>query len=213
MFREDAVVPAPAGYDAAQAATLPCAALTAWNAVADTRPGDTVLTLGSGGVSTFALQFAKAAGARVIVTSSSDEKLARLRAMGADIAINYRDEPHWDRTVLRETGGKRVDRVVELGGAATLPRSLAVVRPGGEVTMIGVLTSGTIDPTAILYSGACVRGAMVGSREMFEAMNQMIAQHSVRPIIDRIYPMEAVQDAYRHLESGTHLGKIVVSIP
>lgn len=198
-----------------EAATLPCAAVTAWNALFGDRrlqPGETVLVLGTGGVSVFALQFAHAAGARVIATSSSAEKLARVRALGASDGINYRDTPDWQDAVRDLTGGRGADYVVEVGGAGTLPRSISAARIGGQVALIGVLTGGQIDPAPIMRRNVTVRGIFVGSREMFEAMNRAIAQHRLRPVIDRVFPFENAADAYRHLQSAAHVGKVVISI-
>ncbi len=198
-----------------QAATLPCAAVTAWNALfghRPVRPGDTVLTLGTGGVSIFAIQFAHAAGARVIATSSSDEKLDRARELGATDLINYRHTPEWDEEVLRLTDGRGVDHVVEVGGAGTMMRSIRATCRGGQVSVIGVLTSGQIDPTLVLLKGIILRGIFVGSREMFEAMNRAIAVNKIEPVIDRTFGFDEAKDAYRHLESGKHLGKVVIKI-
>jgi NADPH:quinone reductase-like Zn-dependent oxidoreductase len=210
--QEDLVhFPAHLSYE--EAATLPCAAVTAWNALFGGRrlqPGETVLVLGTGGVSIFALQFARLAGARVIATSSSAEKLARARALGAAEGVNYREHPEWHRQVQKLTDGRGVDYVVEVGGAGTLPRSIAAARVGGEVALIGVLTGGEIDPTPIMRRNVTLRGIFVGSREMFEAMNRAIAQHALRPVIDKVFPFEQAQDAYRHLQGASHVGKVVI---
>lgn len=212
IFREDAVVHAPAGLSAHEAATLPCAAVSAWNGVMNVRAQDTILIQGTGGVSLFALQFAKAAGARVIATSSSDEKIARLRSLGADETINYLSEPDWEQAVRRVTGGRGVDLVVEVGGGGTLAKSLASTVTGGEIALIGVLTQGKIDPYSILHAAVSVRPIIVGSREMFEAMNRRIVQHAIRPIIDRTFPFEEAPAAYRYLEAAGHFGKVVIDI-
>lgn len=214
-FDESGIVKIPDSLSFAEAATLPCAALTAWNALQGLRgllPGETVLCLGTGGVATFALQFARAAGARVIVTSSSDAKLAKAKALGADHGINYHAIPEWDKSVLDLTAGEGVDLVVETGGPGTLARSIACTRREGSVQMIGVLSLGTIDPMPILTGGIIVRGVMIGSREMFHAMNAAIVQGNWKPVIDRSFEFSAVREAYSHLKSATHFGKVVMTI-
>ena len=215
VFDAQGLVPIPEHLSYAQAATLPCAAVTAWNALYGARPlqpGQTVLILGTGGVSIFGLQFARAAGAQVIATSSSDEKLKRVRAMGASDTINYKTDPEWQDAVRELTGGRGVDHVIEVGGPGTLGRSLGAVRNGGMVTLIGVLTRGQIDPLAIFRSGAVVRPIYVGSRQMFEAMNRAITLNRLEPVIDRSFPFEEALLAYRHLKSATHVGKVVIEI-
>jgi NADPH:quinone reductase-like Zn-dependent oxidoreductase len=174
--------------------------------------GQTALVLGTGGVSIFALQFAHAMGARVIATSSSDEKLSRARALGASDGINYRQHEDWHREVRALTGGRGVDHVVEVGGPGTLQRSIGATRQGGIVSLIGVLTRGTLDPMAIFAGGAIIRPLYVGSRQMFEAMNRAIALHKIEPVIDRVFPFEEAPEAYRHLKGATHLGKVVIRI-
>ncbi|BBA32072.1 alcohol dehydrogenase [Methylocaldum marinum] len=210
----DAVVPVPEHLTDAEAATLPCAGVTAWHALVGSgrlRPGDTVLTLGTGGVSLFGLQFAKLAGARVIVTSSSDEKLARALDLGASEGINYRTVPEWGRLVRELTDGVGVDHVIEVGGAGTLGQSLRAVRMGGQISLIGVLSgAGQVDPTPILMKNVCVQGIFVGSRAMFESMNRAIAQHRMRPVVDRVFPFGELRDALRRMERGAHFGKIVL---
>jgi NADPH:quinone reductase-like Zn-dependent oxidoreductase len=215
VFDQQGLVHIPPHLSYAQAATLPCAAVTAWNALTGLNPilpGQTVLVLGTGGVSIFALQFAVAAGARVIATSSSDAKLQRARALGAADGINYTQTPEWQAEVRRLTMGRGVDHVVEVGGPGTLPRSIAAARLGGVVSMIGVLTRGQIDPLSILAGGVIVRGVFVGSRAMFESMNRAIALHEIEPVIDRIFPLEEAPHAYRTLKSAQHVGKIVISL-
>lgn len=203
----------PAGYTALQAATLPCAALTAWRGLmveARIKPGDTVLTQGTGGVSLFALQFAKAAGCRVIATSSSEAKLERLTAMGADEVIHYRETPEWGRRATELTDGRGVDVVVEIGGAGTLPQSIAAVRIGGHISLIGVLAgfSGEV-PTAQLFSrNATLKGITVGSRAQQLDMIAAIEANGIEPVIDRTFPLEGIADAFRHQESQKHFGKI-----
>ena len=215
-FDENGLVHLPDGLSFDEGAALPCAAVTAWNALMcgrrPVRPGDTVLTLGTGGVSVFAAQFAVAAGATVIGTTSSDAKRDRLRQLGATETVNYKAMPDWDKEVLRLTGGRGVDVVVEVGGAGTLPKSLRAVRRGGEVSVIGLLTGGggEINPLVLIPRAATMRGIYVGSREMFQDMNRAIVAQAIRPVIDRTFDFGQVHDAYRHLESGSHFGKVVV---
>lgn len=219
--REEVVAPTtsftrvPKGYSHAEAATLPCAALTAWRALfveARLRPGDTVLVLGTGGVSVFGLQFAKAAGARVIATSSSSAKLERLREHGADETINYREDPNWGRTARELTGGRGVDHVLEIGGAGTLAQSIAACGLRGNVSVIGALAGSTTEVSAFAIIGGNVRvtGLTVGSREQQLAMVRAIEANGIRPVIDSRYPLEGLADAFRHQESGRHFGKICV---
>lgn len=215
LARADACVAPPAHLSDEEAACLPCAGLTAWVAVVEqggVRAGDTVLVQGTGGVSTFALQFAKAAGARVIVTSSSAEKLAAARERGADEGIDYVATPDWHREVKRLTGGRGADLVVEVGGAGTLARSLGAVRVGGNVQVIGVLSGRTteLDLAPVLMQRLTLQGVIVGSRASFEAMNRAIDAHEIRPVIDRVFDFADAPAAFRHLESGGHQGKIVV---
>lgn len=215
LFDQDGVVRFPPHLSFEEAATLPCAGVTAWNALyggAPLRSGESVLTLGTGGVSIFALQFAHAAGARVIATSSSDAKLKRTASLGASAGINYREHPEWHRQVLSATGGRGVDHVVEVGGAGTLPRSVEATRQGGQIHLIGVLTGGEIDPTPVLRRTLFLRGLYVGSRQMFEAMNRAVDLHQIHPVIDGVFEFGQAVDAYRHLESRAHVGKIVIRI-
>jgi NADPH:quinone reductase-like Zn-dependent oxidoreductase len=217
LFDQQGLVTLPAHLSFEEGATLPCAALTAWNALfAGPRPltvGQTVLVLGTGGVSIFALQLAFAAGARVIATSSSDGKLAQAKALGASDGVNYRDHPDWQGPVRELTGGRGVDHVVEVGGPGTLPRSIEAARQGGNIHLIGVLTGGgTIDPSVVLRRGVVLRGIYVGSRQMFEAMNQAIALHGIVPVIDRVFGLEDTKDAYRHLQAQGHVGKVVIRL-
>ena len=208
---------APQGYSHAEAATLTCAGLTAWRALfVDYRvkPGDTVLVQGTGGVSIFALQFAKAAGARVIATSSSDDKLERVRALGADETINYREVEAWGPKAFEMTGGRGVDCVVEIGGAGTLDQSMMATRVGGHIALIGVL-AGFAGPvqTALLFSkNLTVQGLTVGSRAMQQAMIRAIEAKGLRPVISDSFALADLADAFRHQESGRHFGKIAVEI-
>lgn len=198
-----------------EAATLPCAAVTAWNALITSgklAAGETVLVQGTGGVSIFALQFARMLGARVIATSSQDSKLARARALGASDGINYKSTPKWGAAARDLTAGQGVDHVVEVGGAGTLTQSLHAVRIGGKISLIGVLASGEFNPTPILMKGVTVNGILVGSREMFEAMNRAIDLNGLKPIVDRVFLFAELPEAMRYMESGSHFGKIVLRI-
>jgi NADPH:quinone reductase-like Zn-dependent oxidoreductase len=210
----EGVVPIPEHLTDEEGATLPCAAVTAAHALFhadDVKPGDTVLIQGTGGVSLFALQFARARGARVIATSSSDAKLARVQELGASEGINYKTTPEWGDRARELTGGIGVDHIVDVGGSGTFPQSLRAVRMGGRVSLIGILSgSGPVDPLPILMKGVCVQGIFVGSRAMFEAMNGVLARHELRPIVDKVFPFGELREALRHMESGSHFGKIVL---
>ena len=201
-----------------EAATLPCAAVTAWNSLVDhgrVKAGETVVLLGSGGVSIFGLQIAKLHGARTIITSSSDEKLARATALGADATINYRTTPDWEKKVIELTGGLGADHIMEVGGAGTFAKSLRATRVGGHVALIGVLAgvASELRVTDILMKSLRVHGIYVGSREMFESLNRAVTQHKLKPVIDRVFPFAEARAAYEHLQSGKHFGKVVISIP
>ena len=215
-FDEESVVSIPDHLTFEEAATLPCAAVTAWNALVvsgNIKPSDTVLTLGTGGVSVFAIQFAKAIGAKVIATSSSDEKLSKARKLGADETINYRDREDWDKAVLELTDGRGVDNVVEVGGTGTLARSVKAVRVGGHIALIGALDmSGEFNPIPVFMKAIRVQGIFVGSRAMFEDMNAKIASSGLRPAIDRIFEFDEAREALNYMESGSHFGKIVIRI-
>lgn len=215
-FDESGLVRIPDHLTFNEAATLPCAAVTAWNALVDIgrlKAGDTVLTLGTGGVSIFALQFAKMQGARVIVTSSSDEKLARARSMGADETINYKKTPDWEKEVLRLTGRAGVDLVIELGGPGTVAKSVSAVRVGGCVALIGVLVQGEgFNPISLLMKAVRMQGVFVGSRQMFEDMNRAIAANKLKPVIDRTFSFDQARNALQYMESAGHVGKIIVEI-
>lgn len=213
-FSEESVVRIPENLSFEEAATLPCAAVTAWNALAvsgQLKAGDSVLTQGTGGVSIFAMQFAKLFGAKVIATSSSDEKLAMARHLGADETINYRTREDWDKAVMELTGKRGADHVVEVGGTGTMARSVNAVRVGGHVAVIGVLTtSGDFNPISILMKAVRMQGIFVGSRQMFEDMNRAIEVNKLKPVIDKVFEFGEVREALRHMESGSHFGKIVV---
>jgi len=215
VLHEDGVVRVPEHLTDEEAASLPCAAVTAWNALfhaGNLKAGDTVLVQGTGGVSIFALQFALLAGAKVIATSSSNEKLERVRKMGAAETINYKQTPEWGSRVRELTDDKGVDYVVEVGGARTLSESLHAVRHGGQISLIGVLSGGKgeVATAAILMKNVRVQGIYVGSREMFAAMNSAIALHKLRPVVDRVYPFHEVPEALKYMESGSHFGKICI---
>ncbi len=208
---------APAGYSDAEAATLTCAGLTAWRALVvngGIKSGDTVLVQGTGGVSIFALQFAKAAGAQVIATSSSDEKLERLRTMGADHLINYKNDEKWGETARKLTGGRGVDHVVEIGGSGTMPQSIAATRVGGHIALIGVLAgvSGNVPTVFVMQGNQRIIGLTVGARRHQQDMVRAIEANGIKPVIDRHFPLEEIADAFRHQESGKHLGKICLDI-
>lgn len=221
--REAVVTPAhwftrvPTGYDAAEAATLTCAGLTAWRALfvdGAVKPGSTVLVQGSGGVSVFALQFAKAAGATVIATSSSDEKLERLKALGADHLINYKETAAWGAKALELTSGVGVDTVVEIGGSGTLDQSMLATRVGGHVALIGVLAgfAGPVQTALLMAKNLRVQGLTVGSRQQQLDMIAGIEANGIKPIISDHFPLERLADAFRHQAANAHFGKIVVDI-
>jgi NADPH:quinone reductase-like Zn-dependent oxidoreductase len=208
---------APANLNDEEVACLPCAALTAWRALVvegNMKAGDTVLVQGTGGVSIFALQFAKAAGARVIVTSSSDEKLERAKKLGADDFINYKATPDWAKEARRLTGGRGVDHVVEVGGADTFPQSIMAARVGGHVGVIGLLSgmSKDVNVAAIFSQNLKISGVTVGSRAHFEEMSRAIEQNDIHPVIDKRFPLADAQEAFRLMQGASHFGKIVLDI-
>jgi NADPH:quinone reductase-like Zn-dependent oxidoreductase len=214
-IHEEGLVHVPQHLSDEEAATLPCAAVTAWHALVgegSLKAGDSVLVLGTGGVSIFALQFAHLQGARVIATSSSDKKLERALEMGASDGINYANTPKWDANVRELTGGRGVDYVVEVGGAGTLTQSMKCVRAGGQISLIGVLSGGTgqINPLPILMRNIRVQGIFVGSREMFEAMNRAISLAKLKPAVDKVFDFKDAVAAYEYMETGKHFGKVVV---
>jgi NADPH:quinone reductase-like Zn-dependent oxidoreductase len=214
---ETAFTPMPKGWSFAQAATLPCAALTAWRALmveAQIKPGDIVLTQGTGGVSIFAVQFAKAAGATVIATSSSQEKLDRLKALGADHLINYREQERWGETAMGLTGGRGVDAVVEIGGPGTLTQSIHACRVGGHISLIGVLTGVSGDvPTALAMSkNVAIKGITVGSRQDQIEMIHAIEANGIEPVIDSTFPLDQIAAAFAHQISQKHFGKICLEV-
>jgi NADPH:quinone reductase-like Zn-dependent oxidoreductase len=218
VLHEDGVVAIPHSVSFEEAATLPCAGVTAWNALMvagrPVKPGDVVLCLGTGGVSMFALQIARSAGARVIVTSSSDAKLERALSLGASDGINYKRFPDWEKEVHALTRGRGVDHVIEIGGVGTLPRSYKSIGFGGKVALIGFLAApdGDSNPFPLMMKAGSLHGIGVGSTTMFEELNAAIDVNGIRPIIDRVFPFDEAADALRHLASRDFVGKIVIRL-
>lgn len=216
VLNEHGLVQIPGHLSYEEASTLPCAAITAWHAVIENgvKPGQSILLLGTGGVSIFSLQFAVMAGAEAIITSGSDEKIVKALKLGAVHGINYKTVPEWDSKVRELTGGAGVDTVVEVGGAGTLPKSLKAVRMGGKIILIGVLSgaSGEINPRSITMKKIRLQGILVGSREMFESMNRAVSLHRLHPVIDRVFPFGEACDALRYMESSAHFGKICITL-
>ncbi|HKV07619.1 MAG TPA: NAD(P)-dependent alcohol dehydrogenase [Thermoanaerobaculia bacterium] len=218
VFEEESVVRVPDHLSDVEAATLPLAGVTAWHATvwrSGVKQGDTVLVQGTGGVSLFALQFARMAGATVLVTSSSDEKLRRARELGAAHGINYRDSPDWDERVLEITANRGVDHIVEVVGGENLNRSLRAVRMSGTISVIGLLggTSAPVETFGFVEKNVRLHGILVGSREMFEEMNRAVAQHKLTPAVDRVFGFEEAREALRYLETGAHFGKVCIHLP
>jgi NADPH:quinone reductase-like Zn-dependent oxidoreductase len=216
IFNERDAVKMPANLSFEEASTLPCAGVTAWHAlsvISKVKPGDTVLCLGTGGVSMLGLQIAKAAGARVIITSSSDEKLARTKKAGADEGINYKKTPDWEKEVQRITGGRGADHIVEVGGTGTLAKSFQSVGFRGNICLIGVLThGGDTNPHPLMLRGASLHGIFVGNRAMFEDMNRAIEVNGIQPVVDKVFPFEKARDAFEYHRSQSHFGKVVVTV-
>jgi NADPH:quinone reductase-like Zn-dependent oxidoreductase len=217
VFNEQDAVRIPSNLSFEEAATLPCAAVTAWNGLmvsSRTTPGETVLVLGTGGVSMFGLQFARAAGARVIVTSSSDDKLKRAKQLGAEILINRKSKPDWEQEVLKLTGGRGVDHIIEVGGVGTLAKSFQCVGHGGNIALIGVLAGfeGDTNPHALMLRGASLSGIFVGNRAMFEQMNRAIEVNGIQPVIDKVFPFDKAREAFEYHLSQAHFGKVVIAI-
>jgi NADPH:quinone reductase-like Zn-dependent oxidoreductase len=215
VFEPGGLLKIPDGVSFAVAATLPCAGVTAFNALFAGKPllpGQTVLTLGTGGVSIMALQLAKAAGARVIVTSSSNEKLEKARALGADLIVNYRERADWDQAVLELTGGAGADHIIELGGIGTLPRSYQAVAREGEIKLIGVITrpDGDLSPYPLMFKGASLRGIFVGRRHHFADLLRAIVANGIDPVIDRTFAFADAPAAFEYLASAQHVGKVVI---
>jgi NADPH:quinone reductase-like Zn-dependent oxidoreductase len=216
-LHEDGLVSFPAHLSFEQAATLPCAAVTAWSGLVTRgrmQAGDNVLLQGTGGVSVFGLQFAVAAGARAFMTSSSDAKLGRARDLGAAGTVNYRTQPEWGKAIQQLTGGSGAHQILEVGGSGTLPQSLAAVGGGGHIALIGGLSGfgGDIPAVALIGRNASVTGITVGSRADFEAMNAFIATHRIEPVIDRVFGFAEAAAAYEYMDSGSHFGKIVIRV-
>jgi NADPH:quinone reductase-like Zn-dependent oxidoreductase len=217
-LHEDGVVAIPPGLSFEEAATLPCAGVTAWSALMvlgnRIKAGDTVLCLGTGGVSTQAMQLARAAGAKVIITSSSDEKLARARKLGAWDGINYKTHPEWQKEVARLTGGRGVDCVIEVGGVGTLARSYEALAFGGKIGLIGFLGgfTGEQNPTSLMMKGGSLHGVGVGSTAMFEDMNRAIEVNGIKPIVGKVFPFDEAAEAFRQFAAGDFFGKVVITI-
>jgi NADPH:quinone reductase-like Zn-dependent oxidoreductase len=216
VLSEEGLVRIPPHLSFEQAATLPCAAVTAWNAAmvrGALRPGQTLLTLGTGGVSLFAAQFALLSGARVIATTGTPEKITRLNALGISDVIDSRGEPAWDARVRELTGGRGADLVVDVGGPGSIARSIAALRYCGHVSVVGNLAGkSTIDPAALFAKRASMCGIQVGSRDMFEAMNRAIEVAKLAPVIDRVFDFTDARGAYEYLASGRHFGKVVIRV-
>jgi NADPH:quinone reductase-like Zn-dependent oxidoreductase len=223
LLHEDGVVRFPEHLTYEEAATLPCAGVTAWNALHHAgdpanpvQPGETVVIQGTGGVSIFALQFAKLLGARVLGTSSSEEKLSRARILGLDEGFNYKENPDWSKWVIEGTGKKGADRIIEVGGAGTFGQSLRAARVGGTIAQIGILSgASSSDPVAltpILHKQLRIQGIYVGSRAMFEQMNLAITNANLHPVVDKVFDWDQAPEAFRHMESASHFGKIVIRI-
>jgi len=217
VLEEEGVVKIPEHLSLEEGATLPCAGVTAWYAIvhhAELIAGQTVLLQGTGGVSIFGLQLAHAMGITAIITSSSDEKLKRAKALGATHGINYKTTPDWEKAALEMTGGRGLDHVVEVGGAATLSRSFHAIRVGGKITMIGGLSGGAteLNPGLIFGRRANVQGISVGSTQMFMAMNRAIEVSAIKPVIDKVFAFAEAHAAYHHMASGAHFGKIVIRL-
>lgn len=215
VFSQEGLSKVPEFLSDQQVATLPCAALTAWRALfedADLRPGDTVVLQGTGGVSIFGLQFAHGAGYRTLITSSSDEKLARAKALGADHLVNYRETPEWASAVRAATGGVGADLIVEVGGGGTIEQSMRAIRIGGHVAIVGVVAGlgAGFNTVALIGNSARLQGLSVGSRDMFEAMCRFIDLHKVGPVVDKVFPWTEAKTAFAAMQAGEHFGKIVL---
>jgi NADPH:quinone reductase-like Zn-dependent oxidoreductase len=218
VFQADGLLKLPPHLSYEQAATLPCAGVTVWNALMHgprvLKAGETVLALGTGGVAIFALQIAKMAGARAIITSSSDAKLERARALGADELINYKTTPEWEKKVLELTDGQGAEHVIDTGGVGTLPKSYLAVAPAGVVNVIGVMTrpEGDLSPYPLMAKFAMVRGIFVGAREHFDALMKAVAVNKLEPVVDKTFDFDAAPEAYKYLKSAQHFGKVVIKI-
>ncbi len=217
VLEEGGAVHLPAHLSFEEGATLPCAGLTAWSCLfrhGNVRPGDTVLTLGTGGVSVFALQFARMAGADVIITSSSDEKLARAKQLGATHGVNYKTNEQWSKEVKKLTGGIGVDHVIEVGGVGTLDQSIRSCRLGAHISLVGVLAGpqAPLSLTLVLMQDIRIQGVFVGPRETFEDMNKAISKHKLKPVVDKVFPFKDVRAAMDYMLAGKHFGKVCVTV-
>jgi len=217
VLEEDGVVKIPAHLSLEEGATLPCAAVTAWHAMmvhAKLIAGQTVLLQGTGGVSVFGLQLAHAMGMQSVITSSSDAKLTKAKALGANHTINYKTTPDWEKSAMEFTRGRGVDHVVEVGGQGTLARSFGALRVGAKISMIGNLSGAAteLNPGLIMGRRANIQGISVGSTQMFEALNRVIAANAIKPVIDKVFGFDDVKAAYQHMASGAHFGKIVIRV-
>jgi NADPH:quinone reductase-like Zn-dependent oxidoreductase len=215
VFSQEGLSKVPEFLTDEEVSTLPCAALTAWRALfedAQPRPGDTVVLQGTGGVSIFGLQFAHAAGLQTIITSSSDEKLGRAKDLGADVGVNYRQEPEWAKPVRAATGGVGADVILEVGGGGTIEQSMRAIRVGGHIAIIGVVAGAgnPFNPAGLIGNSAKLQGLSVGSRVMFEAMCEAIGQHHIRPVVDKVFPWTDARKAFEAMAGGEHFGKIVL---
>jgi NADPH:quinone reductase-like Zn-dependent oxidoreductase len=215
VFSQDGVSKIPAFLSDQQVATLPCAALTAWRALfedARLQPGELVVLQGTGGVSIFGLQFAHAAGYRTLITSSSDEKLARAKALGADHLVNYRQTPDWSGPVREASAGVGADLIIEVGGGGTIEQSMRAIRIGGHVAIVGVVAGmgGGFNTAALIGNSATLQGLTVGSRDMFEAMCRAMALHGISPVVDKVFPWTEAKAAFGAMQGGEHFGKIVL---
>jgi NADPH:quinone reductase-like Zn-dependent oxidoreductase len=216
IWEEPTTVKVPAALSFEEAATLPCAGLTAWVGLVERgslAQGESILAMGTGGVSIFALQLAKARGARVLLTSSSDEKLRRAKALGADATVNYRERPHWDEDARSFTGGRGVDHILEVGGEVTLPTSLKAVRDGGHISLVGLLSGKPADPDAAANErGIRVDRVYVGSAAQLRSLVSFVEAKALHPVIDRVFAFDEARQAYEHLRSGRHFGKVIVRV-
>jgi NADPH:quinone reductase-like Zn-dependent oxidoreductase len=218
VLHEDALAKIPASLSFVEASTMPCAGVTAWNAIFVSsnglKPGDTVLLLGTGGVSVLGMQLAKAAGLRTIITSSSDEKLQRARHLGAHHTINYQEIPEWHEEVLAMTQGRGANVVLEVGGKGTVNRSVSAAAMGGTVAIIGGVSGfgGEVNPASLLATAKRMVGIFVGSRAMLEDVMRFADVTGLKPVIDRVFPFARAQEAYRYMESGSHFGKVVIDV-
>lgn len=217
VLNQEGVVALPDHLDFDEGATLPCAGLTAWSCLfrhGQLAAGEQVLTLGTGGVSIFALQFAKMAGANVIITSSSDAKLDRAKELGASTGINYGENEKWSKEVRKATGGQGVDHVIEVGGVGTLEQSIRSCRLGAHISLVGVLAGpqAPLNLTLVLMQDIRIQGVFVGPRESFEAMNRALSQHKMKPVVDKVFPFEEARQALEHVFAGKHFGKVCIRV-